>query len=79
MARGPGVSCAAHGGAAAAPPVAAAAAQAWVRATGVPLLMAMQQMTLGQAAVRSAGIIAATCVAVALGNKLLDAVGSQVR
>lgn len=60
-------------------PIAAAAAESWITATGVPLLEVLKQMSLEQAALRSAGLIAATVVGVILGNKLLALVGAKVR
>lgn len=59
--------------------MAAAAAESWIKATGVPLLEAMKQMTLQQAAVHSGGLIAATVVGVVAGLRLLELVGEQVR
>ncbi|EFN57141.1 hypothetical protein CHLNCDRAFT_143473 [Chlorella variabilis] len=58
--------------------MAAAAAESWIKATGVPLLEAMKQMTLQQAAVHSGGLIAATVVGVVAGLRLLELVGEQL-
>lgn len=59
------------------PPV-AAAADAWFKATGVPLVEALQQLSLQQAGLRSLALVLATTVGVLLGNKLLDLMGTKM-
>lgn len=56
----------------------AAAADAWFKATGVPLVEALQQLSLQQAGLRSLALVLATTVGVLLGNKLLDLMGTKV-
>ena len=55
-----------------------AAMQTWFKATGVPLLEALQQLSTVQAAVRCAGLIAAAAAGVAVANKLLEIMGQKV-
>ncbi|KAI7843449.1 hypothetical protein COHA_002927 [Chlorella ohadii] len=75
-----GVCCgsAASKAASASTTIAGAAVTSWFKATGVPLLEALQQLTLQQAALRSAGLVAATVVGVAFGNWLLELMGNKM-
>lgn len=67
------------------PPVVSAAAvgpqvaEAWFTATGVPLLESLRALTLQEAAMRCAGLVAATAAAAALGNWLIGRIGKRVR
>ncbi|KAL4435614.1 hypothetical protein ABPG77_002577 [Micractinium sp. CCAP 211/92] len=57
---------------------AAAATDAWIQATGVPLVEAFQQLTLQQAGLRSLALVLATALGVLVGNKLLDVMGTKM-